>query len=331
VKHQTRRAWLSGGSALLILRAAPQALAQPDGGAAWPTRPVRAVVPFPPGGAIDTLARLASARLSEMLGQPFVVDNRPGAGGTIGTAEVARAAPDGYTLLWVSTGHAVNQGLYPRLPYDGVGDFAAVIQVARVPNVLVVRDGLPAASVAEFVALARQRGGDLTYASAGSGTTIHIAGELFAARAAAPMTHVPYRGSAAALQDLLAGRVDSMFDNLTTALPQIRAGRLRALGVTTLQRSSFLPDVPTIAEAGVAGYAVDPWFGLLAPARTPDAVLARIEAALAAALAEPGLRARLAAAGFEPIGLGRQEFGTVLAREAAEWSDFVRRAGIRPQ
>ena len=327
----TRRAWLASGCALLAMRAGSQAGAQPDPGTSWPMRAVRAVVPFPPGGAIDTLSRLVSARLSETLGQPFVVENRPGAGGTIGTAEVARAAADGYTLLWVSTGHAVNEGLYPRLPYDGVADFAAVIQVARVPNVLVVRDGLPASTVAEFVELARRRGGDLTFASAGSGTTVHIAGELFARRSGAPMTHVPYRGSAAALQDVLAGRVDSMFDNLTTALPHIRAGRLRALGVTTVQRSAFLPDLPTIAEAGVEGYAVDPWFGLLAPARTPDAVLARVEAAIAAALADAGMLARLAAAGFEPIGLGRHDFARVLARDVAEWSAFVRQAGIRPE
>ncbi|NKC34321.1 Bug family tripartite tricarboxylate transporter substrate binding protein [Falsiroseomonas selenitidurans] len=322
----TRRAWLAAGLASLVV---PPALAQASGGAAWPARPVRAVVPFPPGGAIDALARVTAARLAETLGQPFVVENRPGAGGTIGSAEVARAAPDGHTLLWVSTAHAVNPGLYPRLPYDGLADFAPVMQVARVPNVLVVRADLPAATVAEFAALARQRSGDVTYASAGSGTTIHIAGELFTARTGVQMTHVPYRGSAPALQDLLAGRVDAMFDSLTSALPQIRSGRLRALGVTTAERSTLLPEVPTIAEAGVAGYAMDPWFGLLAPARTPDAVLARIEGTLAAALAEPATRDRLLAVGLEPIALGRAGFAAVLARETAEWTAFVRQAGIR--
>jgi tripartite-type tricarboxylate transporter receptor subunit TctC len=290
---------------------------------------VRAVVPFPPGGAIDALARVTAARLAEALSQPFVVENRPGAGGTIGTAEVARAAADGHTLLWVSTAHAVNPGLYPRLPYDGLADFAPVMQVARVPNVLVVRADLPAATVAEFATLARQRGGDITYASAGGGTTIHIAGALFAARTGVQMTHVPYRGSAPALQDLLAGRVDAMFDSLTSALPQIRSGRLRALGVTTAERSALLPEVPTIAEAGVAGYAMDPWFGLLAPASTPDAVLTRIETTLAASLAEPATRERLLSVGLEPIALGRAGFAAVLARETAEWTAFVGQAGIR--
>ena len=327
--HTTRRALLCAGISVLALSAAPRARAQANGAAAWPIRPVRAVVPFPPGGAIDALARVAAGRLSEALGQPFVVENRPGAGGTIGTAEVARAAPDGHTLLWVSTAHAVNPGLYSRLPYDGLADFAPVMQVARVPNVLVVRNDLPAATVAEFVALARRRDGEVTYASAGSGTTIHIAGELFAARTGVRMTHVPYRGSAPALQDLLGGRVDAMFDSLTSALPHVRSGRLRALGVTTPQRGALLPEVPTIAEAGVQGYAMDPWFGLLAPARTPDAVLARIEAALAAALAEPATLERLSAVGLEPISLGRAGFAQVLSRETAEWTGFVRRAGIR--
>jgi tripartite-type tricarboxylate transporter receptor subunit TctC len=324
--HSTRRVWLLGAFASLspMAPAARAADAVP-----WPTRPVRAIVPFPPGGAIDALARVAAARMAEALGQPFVVENRPGAGGVIGTAEASRAAPDGHTLLWVSTAHAVNPGLYPRLPYDGLADFAPVMQAARVPNVLVVRTDLPAATVAEFVALTRRRAGEVTYASGGSGTTLHIAGELFAARTGVRLTHVPYRGSAPALQDLFAGRVDAMFDSLTSALPHIRSGRLRALGVTTAQRSALLPDVPTIAEAGVEGYAMDPWFGLLAPSRTPDAVLARIEAALATTLTEPATVERLGAIGLEPIGIGRAGFTEVLARETAEWSAFVRQAGIR--
>jgi tripartite-type tricarboxylate transporter receptor subunit TctC len=324
----TRRRWLAG---LALLPPLAAARAQPGGAAPWPSRPVRAVVPFPPGGAIDALARLMGGRMSETLGQPFVIENRPGAGGTIGTADIARSAPDGSALLWVSTAHVTNPGLYPRLPYDGLADFAPVMQVARVPNVLVVRQDLPAGTVAEFAALARRREGEITYASAGSGTTIHIAGALFAVRIGAQMTHVPYRGSAPALQDLLAGRVDAMFDSLTSALPHIRSGRLRALGVTTARRSTLLPEVPTIAEAGIEGYVMDPWFGLLAPARTPDAVLAQIERALAAALAEPAMAERLAAVGLEPIGLGRAGFAQLLARETAEWSGFLRESGIRAE
>src|SRR5438552_13835540 len=239
----------------------------------YPTRPIRLVVPFPAGGTTDILAREVGQRLSMTLGQPVVIDNRPGAAGNIGADLVAKSAPDGYTLLMGTVGtHAINASLYAKMPYDHVKDFAPIILVAGVPNVLVVNPSLPVNSVQELIAYAKANPGKLNFASSGPGTSIHLSGELFKVMAGVQMTHVPYKGSAPALQDLLGGQVQLMFDNLPPSLPHIKAGKLRALAVTSVARSPALPDVPTIAESGLPGFEASSWFGILVPAGTPSAI-----------------------------------------------------------
>src|SRR4030095_4088305 len=236
----------------------------------YPTKPIRLVVPFPPGGATDILARAVAQKLTETWGQSVVVDNRPGAGGNIGTELVAKAAPDGYTLEMGTVGtHAINASLYAKIPFDHVKDIAAVILVAGVPNVLVVNPSVPVNSVQELIAYTKANPGKLNFASSGAGTSIHLSGELFKVMAGVKMTHVPYKGSAPALQDLLGGQVQLMFDNLPPSLPQIKAGKLRALAVTSLARAPALPDVPTLSESGLPGFDASSWFGILAPAGTP--------------------------------------------------------------
>jgi tripartite-type tricarboxylate transporter receptor subunit TctC len=295
----------------------------------WPDRPLRIIVPFPPGGAIDAMARLLAPRLSDALGQPAVVENRAGAGGTVGTAAAAQSA-DGHTLLMVSIAHAVNPALYPRLPYDSAADFAAVAPVAVVPNLLAVPAGRPWRAQADLVEAARRRPGELTYASAGSGTSIHLAGALFCALAGVEMSHVPYRGSGPAVADLVAGRVDAMFDSVTSAAPHIASGRLRALSVTTSRRTAAFPDLPTVAEAGLPGYAVDPWFAVLAPSSLPAGARARAGEAVALAMRDPALRERFAAIGAEPMEGNAASLGRLVAEETAKWGDLVRRLGIQP-
>ena len=298
--------------------------------AAWPDRPVRVIVPFPPGGAIDAMARLLAPRLSDALGRPAVVENRGGAGGTIGTAAAAQST-DGHTLLMVSIAHAVNPALHPRLPYDGAADFAAVAPVAVVPNLLVVPASSPVRDVPALIEAARRRPGDVSYGSAGNGTSIHLAGALFCAMAGIEMTHVPYRGSGPAASDLLAGRIGCMFDSVTSAAPHLAAGRLRALAVTTGRRIAAFPDVPTVAEAGLLpGYAVDPWFAMLAPRSLPAEARARTGAAVAEALRDPALRERFAAIGAEPMAGDAASLERLIADEAARWGELVRRLGIRP-
>jgi tripartite-type tricarboxylate transporter receptor subunit TctC len=236
----------------------------------YPTRPIRLVVPFPAGGTTDILAREVGDRLSRSFGQSVVVDNRPGAGGNIGSDLVAKSAPDGYTLLMGTVGtHAINPSLYTRMPYDHVKDFVPIILVAGVPNVLEVTPSLPVNSVADLIKLAKEKPGQLNFASSGNGTSIHLSGELFKTMAGVDMTHVPYKGSAPALTDLMGGQVQLMFDNLPSSLQQIKAGKLRAIAVTSAQRAPALPNVPTIAESGLPGFEASSWFGLLAPAGTP--------------------------------------------------------------
>ena len=302
------------------------AQAQP---ASWPDRPLRIVVPFPPGGAIDAMTRLLAPRLSDSLGQSVVVENRAGAGGTIGTG-VAAQSTDGHTLLMVSIAHAVNPALYPRLPYDSAADFGAVAPVAVVPNLLVVPADRPWRTQADLVAAARRRPGELTYASAGSGTSIHLAGALFCAMAGIEMSHVPYRGSGPSVADLVAGRVDAMFDSVTSAAPHIASGRLRALAVTTGRRIAAFPDLPTVAEAGVPGYAVDPWFAMLAPRSLPAEARGRVGGVVGRALQDPAVRERFAAIGAEPMEGDAASLGRLVADETVKWGDLVRRLGIQP-
>ncbi|MGE8317441.1 MAG: Bug family tripartite tricarboxylate transporter substrate binding protein [Comamonas sp.] len=321
----TRRALAILVSALVMPGAA---MAQPE--ANWPGRPIKWVVPFPPGGAMDAIARTLGEQAARELGQPFVIENRPGAGGNIGADYVAKQSADGYTIMITSIGMATNQALYSKLSYDPVKDFAPVSLLAVVPNVLVVNAAKSAdKSVKDVLAHARREPGKLTYASAGNGTSIHLAGEMFASLAGLHLLHVPYKGSGPAVTDMLGGQVDLMFDSITSARPHIQSGKLRALGVTTARRSSALPDVPTIAEAGVPGYEVSPWFAVFAPAGTPAAVVARLNQVLNGAMKQPDTLKKLEAVGAEPIGSTPQELAAHLNRELDRWGRLIKERNIR--
>jgi tripartite-type tricarboxylate transporter receptor subunit TctC len=296
----------------------------------YPSKPIRLVVPFPAGGTTDILARAVAQRLTDDWGQPVVVDNRPGAGGNIGTELVAKAAPDGYTLEMGTVGtHAINASIYSKLPYDPVRDFAPVILVAGVPNVLVVNPAVPATSVQELIAYAKANPGKLNFASPGNGTSGHLCGELFKAMAGVQMTHVPYKGSAPALQDLIGGQVQLMFDNLPSALPQIKAGKLRALAVTSTARAPALPDAPTVAEAGVPGYAAASWFGIFAPAGTPPTVIAKLNIAIGTWLASPDAKEKMLALGADPGSGSPEDFARHVVAESAKWAMVVRDSGAK--
>ena len=296
----------------------------------YPTKPIRLVVPFPPGGATDILARDVAQKLTEAWGQSVIVDNRPGAGGNIGSELVAKSAPDGYTLEMGTVGtHAINASLYAKMPYDHVKDFTPVILVAGVPNVLVVTPSLPVSSVAELIAYAKANPGKLNFASSGNGTSIHLSGELFKVMAGVQMTHIPYKGSAPALQDLIAGQVQLMFDNLPPSLPQIKAGKLRALAVTSLARAPALPDVPTLAESGLPGFEASSWFGILAPAGTPAPIVAKLNAEVAKWLATPEAKEKLLKQGANPAGGTPEDFAKHIAAETAKWAKVVKDSGAK--
>ncbi len=297
---------------------------------AYPAKPIRLVVPFPPGGATDILARAVAQKLTEAWGQQVLVDNRPGAGGNIGSELVAKAAPDGYTLEMGTVGtHAINASLYAKMPYDHVKDFVPVILVAGVPNVLVVHPSVPVNTVAELIAYAKANPGKLNFASSGSGTSIHLSGELFKVMAGVQMTHVPYKGSAPAMQDLLGGQVQLMFDNLPPSLPQIKAGKLRALAVTSATRAPALPDTPTVAEAGLPGFEASSWFGILAPAGTPPAIVAKLNAEIARWLATPEAKEKMLALGANAVGGTPEDFARHIAAETAKWAKVVRDSGAK--
>ncbi|WP_439596743.1 Bug family tripartite tricarboxylate transporter substrate binding protein [Falsiroseomonas sp.] len=314
-----RRLVLVAGAAAL---AAP-ALAQ----SAWPARPIRLVVPFAAGGGTDVVARIYAAKMSELLGQPMTVDNRGGAGGNFGIENVVRSPADGYSLLLSSNGPvAVNRFLYPGLPFDPLRDLAPVSLAFRIEQALVVRPDLPAADVAEFVALARRE--ELHWGSGGTGSTLHLAGALFNLRAGVRLAHVPYRGSAPAMADLLAGRIDAMFDSLPSCVPLIRAGQLRVLALCAARRHPLLPEVPTMQESGIADYEAGTWGAVFAPRQTPEAVLARLAAATQQALADPATRARLATAGGDAQASTPQELGALLQADSAMWGEVVRQANI---
>ena len=313
-------------AAALVLPCA--ALAQTE--TKWPTKPVKWVVPFPPGGAMDVIARTLGDRLAQDLGQPFVIENRPGAGGNIGADYVAKQPADAHTVMITSIGMATNKALYAKLGYDPVKDFAPVSLLAVVPNVLVVNATRSAdKSVKDVLAHSRREPGKLTYASAGNGTSIHLAGEVFASMAKLQLLHIPYKGSGPAVTDMLGGQVDLMFDSITSARPHIQAGKLRALGVTSAKRSATLPDVPTIAEAGVPGYEVSPWFAVFAPAGTPAAIVNKINAALIDAMKQPDTVAKFETIGAEPIGTTPQQLATHLDKELARWGALIKERNIR--
>ena len=313
----------------ITLVAAPAAHAQAGGGD-WPAKPIRWIVPFPPGGAMDAIARTLGEKAGKALGQPFVIENKPGAGGNIGADFVAKAPADGYTMMITSIGMATNKPLYGKLNYDPVKDFAPVSLLAVVPNVLVTNSTQPnVKTVADVIAAAKKEPGKLTYASAGNGTSIHLAGEVFTSLAKVDMLHVPYKGSGPAVADLLGGQVNYMFDSITSARPHIQSGKLRALGVTTAKRSSALPNVPTLAEAGLPGYEVSPWFAVFMPAGTPKPVIAKLNAALLEAMKQPDVVARFETIGAEPVGSTPDELAAHLARESARWSKLIAERGIK--
>jgi len=329
----TRRRTLLVAAAAALAAASPATLAQ----LAWPNKPVRIVVPFAAGGTTDILARALAPELQKVFGQPFIVDNKPGAGGNLGAADVAKAAPDGHTLLMGTVGtHAINPSLYPKMPYDHVRDFVPVTLVAGVPNVLVLNPAMAQKyginSVADLVRVAKANPGKLNMASSGNGTSIHLAGELFKAMTGTFMVHFPYRGSGPALMDLMGGNTDLMFDNLPSALPQIKAGKLKALAVTSATRSAAVPDLPTVAEAGgpaLAGYEASSWFGLLAPAGTPMDVVNRLQQETAKALSAPALKERLLAQGAIPGGNTSAEFAKLIADETKKWALVVKASGAK--
>jgi tripartite-type tricarboxylate transporter receptor subunit TctC len=296
----------------------------------YPSKPIRLVVPFPPAGTTDILAREVGQRLTEVFGQSVVIDNRPGAAGNIGSDLVAKSAPDGYTLLMgtVST-HAINPGLYSKLPYDHVKDFAPVALVARVPNVLEVTPSLPVNSVADLIKLAKEKPGQINFASSGSGTSIHLSGELFKTMAGVDMVHVPYKGSAPALQDLMAGQVQLMFDNLPSSLGQIKAGKLRPIAVTSAQRAPALPDIPTIAESGLPDFEATSWFGVLAPAGTPPEIVQRLNREIDKWLQSPEAKDKLLAQGAVAAGGSPEEFAAYIRSETDKWAKVIKASGAK--
>jgi tripartite-type tricarboxylate transporter receptor subunit TctC len=295
----------------------------------WPSRHVRLIVPFVPGGATDLIARLVGSRLSEVWGQQIVVENRSGAGANIGAQAVAQSEPDGYTLFITSVPHAANRFLYPSLSYDPIADFAPVTLICMQPNIMVVPNASPAKSVKEFVAYAKSRSGQISFGSGGVGTSVHLSGELFKRMTGVEMTHVPYRGSAPALQDVIAGRLDLIFDNITPALPHVKSGRARGLAVTTGKRVTAAADLPTIAEAGVPGFDVSSWFAFFVPAKTPSAIIKKMNEGTIAALAHPMVKERLEQFGAALVGSTPDELAAFLKSEMDKWGPVIREAKIR--
>ena len=313
--------------ALLLAAATAPAHAQAP---AYPTKPIRWVVPFAPGGTTDILARTVGEKLAIALGQPVIIENKPGAGGGLGATYTAKAAPDGYTIMGgtIST-HAINASLYKDLQYDPVKDFVPITLIARVPNMLVINPKIPANNVAELIALIKANPGKYTFASSGNGTSQHLSGELFKSMAGVDMQHIPYKGSPPALQDVVGGAVSMTFDNITTALPLAKNGNLRALAVTTAKRSSVAPEVPTLAESGLPGYEIGSWQGVFAPAGTPPALVKRLNTEMVKILNMPDVREKLVALGAEPVGNTSEEFTVLVKAEVVKWSDVVKKSGAK--
>ena len=315
---------MTRGFVLLLLFVLEAAVAD-----VYPSKPVKLILPFPPGGGTDILGRLIGEQLAVRLGQPVVQENRGGAGGNLGAEAVARAAPDGYTLLLAAPTLAISPALYPKLAYDPLKDLAPIALVATVPNVMITHPSVPARTLQEFIALAKRRPGELNFGSGGAGTSNHLGGELFNMVAGVKLEHVPYKGVNLAMQDVLAGNVQLVFIGIPAAAPHIRAGKLRALAVVAPRRSSALPDVPTAAEAGLPGFEVTTWYGVLAPAGTPRAIIERLNTELARIMLAPELQPRLADMATDPRAGTPEEFGAYLREETAKWGKVIRDAGIR--
>jgi tripartite-type tricarboxylate transporter receptor subunit TctC len=297
----------------------------------YPTRPIRLVVPLAPGGTNDTMARIISDRLAERLGQQVVVDNRPGGNSTIGSAIVARATPDGHTLLIMGAGHAINPSVHKSLPYDTERDFAPISLVAGGPYLLVIHPSIPAKTVKEYVAWVKARPGQVSFASAGAGNPTHLAGELFNMAAGMDMQHIPYKGGGALLPDLVSGRVSMTFSSISTSQSNVQAGRLRPVAVTTLKRSQYMPEVPTFIESGYPGFEVNAWYGMLTTGKTPPAIVERISAELRHVLSDANTRQLFNKSGLDPQPTTSGEFKTLVTSEIARWAKVARQANIKPE
>jgi tripartite-type tricarboxylate transporter receptor subunit TctC len=322
----SRRHMLAAAAALAFGAAVPaQARAS-----AWPDKPIRLVVGYPPGGATDVIARLVAGRLGEQLGQSVIVDNRPGANSNVSAQFVAHAPADGYTLYMYSVAQTVNAALYPKLGYDPQKDFAPIGLIAKIPNILVVNVALPVKTVDDYIRYAKASASGISFASAGNGSTTHLSGEIFRSGTGLNMLHVPYRGSSPAITDLIGGQVHSMFDNAPSALPHIKSGRLRAIAITSPKRSPLLPDVPTVAESGFPGFEVHSWFGLAAPAGTPRALIERLNAELAKAAANQDVRQQLQELGATQEQGTPEQMRSFIASELKRWAEVVKRSGAKP-
>lgn len=320
-----RRDFLSvTGTAALAAAFSPLTIAQ-----AYPTKPIKFVVGFAPGGATDVVGRLMAKKIGDALGQAIIIENKAGGSSNIGAEAVFRAAPDGYTFYVSAITSAINVSLFPKLPFDFAKDFEPVALFANVPNILVVHPSVPATTVKELIELARARPGKLSYASSGSGTSIHLCGELFKMLAKVDMLHVPYKGSAPAMTDMIGGQVQVMFDNMPSALPHVKAGKLRALAVTSAQRSPSAPDVITMGEAGVPGFDVQSWFGLVAPKGTPKDIIARVNAEAVKALATVDIKERFLDLGAVPAPMSPEAFGDFIRAEIIRWSEVVKASGAK--
>ena len=308
---------------ILVVLFSLEGFAQP-----YPSRPIRLVLPFAPGGLVDVPGRILAQKLSEALGQPVIVENRPGAGSTIGADHVAKSRPDGYTLMLTSTTHVISANLYRALPYDSLRDFAPIMKVGEGPYVLVVYPGLAARTIAELILLAKGSPGKIDYASSGNGSSQHLVGALFCEMSGAPLNHVPYRGSDRATQDLIGGQVKVGFVGMPIALPQVRAGRLRALAVSSARRSPEMPGVSTLQEAGVTGYEATIWMGLFAPAGTPREVIGRLQSEVAKVLAAPESRAAIGTTGIEVHDSSSEDFAAFVRAEHEKWGKVVRDTGV---
>jgi tripartite-type tricarboxylate transporter receptor subunit TctC len=319
------RLLVAAAAALLALAAIPAAAQAP-----YPSKPLRFIVPFPPGGATDIITRVIAQKLSEQVGQPVIVENRPGAGGAIGSDLVAKAAPDGYTLLMATTStHSIGPTLNPKTPYNVERDFAPVSELATSTNVLVVSPALGVGSVKELIAAAKARPGQLNFASSGTGTIVHLTGELFKSMAGIDVVHVPYKGTALAQPDLMSGQVSMIFDNIVSAMPNLKAGKVKALAVTGRKRSALLPELPTVSEAGVPGFASDAYFAVFVPAATPRPIVERLNAELVKALQNPEVREQLARQGAEPVGGTPAALAATVKAETEKWARVIKQANVK--
>jgi len=315
---------------VLCLAALTALATSPAWSQAYPSRPVRLIVPYPPGGSTDIVGRVLAQKLAEIWGQQVIVDNRPGASGMIGTEVAARAVPDGYTIVMGVIGSmSVNPALYPKVPYDPVRDFAPITLTGNVVNLLVVHPSIPAGDVKALIALSKSRPGQITFASSSIGAAPHLALELFKIMAQVDIVHVPYKGGGPAMADLVGGQVSASFASMPSSLPHVRGGRLRALAVSAAKRAATVPEIPTVAEAGLPGFVVTDWQGALAPARTPPEMIAKLNADIAGALRSPDVREKLSALGMELLSSTPQEFGDYIRSEIDKWAKVVRQAGIK--